>query len=488
MCDVNMCDVSAKVAAERRRPSDARAYIRPLAVQQVQRLPRKSSGRAVETKRRQSVQTSDPLQRSKPHACHAKAAAKRRCVMSVCMKNLCDVKRCHCVCDVKLCDVSVCVCVWCEVVWCQCCVVLCCVVLCCVVLCCAVLCCAVLCCAVLCCAVLCCAVLCCAVLCCAVLCCAVLCCAVLCCAVLCCAVLCCAVLCCAVLCWAGLGWAGLGWAVLCCAVLGWAGLGWAGLGWAGLGCGVVWCGVVWCGVVWCGVVWCGVVWCGVVWCGVVWCGVVWCGVVWCGVLCCVVLCCVVLCCVVLCCVWLCVCERRKRGKEGRKDSHKQKTRTPHINVGKKTRDKWRSYTTWHLPWGEILPHQPAMPASGWDDRMPAADAVRSAPAGSLQAITVASTGKNVAEILFFLEVSVRYYVNNDQSCVKWLQWLGWLNSSRITQSKVRLDQLRGLLCGDWLRDYLPISIWRRAGSWSLFFPQAKSKFWSQVVGMHYPVK
>ena len=96
----------AKAAAEQRRPRSAKAYIRPPAVQQVRRLPRESSGRAAETKERQSVhqtpcsaasptpatrkqrqssgdqgapkRTSDPLQRSKPHACHAKAAAAQR--------------------------------------------------------------------------------------------------------------------------------------------------------------------------------------------------------------------------------------------------------------------------------------------------------------------------------------------------------------------------------------------------------------------------
>ena len=96
----------AKAAAEQRRPRSAKAYIRPPAVQQAPRLPRESSGRAAETKKRQSVhqtpcsaasptpatrkqrqssgdqgapkRTSDPLQRSKPHACHAKAAAEQR--------------------------------------------------------------------------------------------------------------------------------------------------------------------------------------------------------------------------------------------------------------------------------------------------------------------------------------------------------------------------------------------------------------------------
>ena len=96
----------AKAAAAQRRPRSAKAYIRPPAVQQAPRLPRESRGRAAETKERQSVhqtpcsaasptpatrkqrqrsgdqgapkRTSDPLQCSKPHACHAKAAAEQR--------------------------------------------------------------------------------------------------------------------------------------------------------------------------------------------------------------------------------------------------------------------------------------------------------------------------------------------------------------------------------------------------------------------------
>ena len=97
----------AKAAAERRRPKRAKAYSRPRAsapsptpatqkqrqsggdqnapkrtsdpvqVQQVPRLPHKSSGRAAETKTRQSVHQT-PCKCSKPHACHAKAAAERR--------------------------------------------------------------------------------------------------------------------------------------------------------------------------------------------------------------------------------------------------------------------------------------------------------------------------------------------------------------------------------------------------------------------------
>ena len=96
----------AKAGAEQRRPRSAKAYIRPPAVQQAPRLPRESSGRAAETKERQSVHqtpcsaasstpatqkrgessgdqgapkpTSDPLQCSKSHACPAKAAAEQR--------------------------------------------------------------------------------------------------------------------------------------------------------------------------------------------------------------------------------------------------------------------------------------------------------------------------------------------------------------------------------------------------------------------------
>ena len=97
----------AKAAAERRSPKPAKAYIRPRAsapsatpatqkqrqsggaqnapkrtsdpvqVLQVPRLPRKSSGRAAEPKTRQSVHQT-PRKCSKPHACHAKAAAERR--------------------------------------------------------------------------------------------------------------------------------------------------------------------------------------------------------------------------------------------------------------------------------------------------------------------------------------------------------------------------------------------------------------------------
>ena len=97
----------AKAAAEQRRPRSAKAYIRPRAnaasptpatrkqrqssgdqgapkrtsdpaqMQQVPRLPRESSGRAAETKERQSVHQT-PCRCSKPHACHAKVAAQQR--------------------------------------------------------------------------------------------------------------------------------------------------------------------------------------------------------------------------------------------------------------------------------------------------------------------------------------------------------------------------------------------------------------------------
>ena len=64
-----------KPPAERRRPRDARVYIRPLAVHQVPNLPRKShqqSGGDQGTPGR----TSDSLQCSKCRACHAKATGR----------------------------------------------------------------------------------------------------------------------------------------------------------------------------------------------------------------------------------------------------------------------------------------------------------------------------------------------------------------------------------------------------------------------------
>ena len=64
-----------KLPAERRRPRDARGYIRPLAEQQVLRLPCKTyrqSGGDQGTPGR----TSDPLQSTKCRACHAKATGR----------------------------------------------------------------------------------------------------------------------------------------------------------------------------------------------------------------------------------------------------------------------------------------------------------------------------------------------------------------------------------------------------------------------------
>ena len=61
----------AKAATERRRPNDAKAYIRPPADAPCARLQRKSSGRPAETKRRQSVHQT-PCRCTKSHASHAK--------------------------------------------------------------------------------------------------------------------------------------------------------------------------------------------------------------------------------------------------------------------------------------------------------------------------------------------------------------------------------------------------------------------------------
>ena len=113
----------AKAAAERRSPKRAKAYIRPRAsapsptpatqkqrqsggaqnapkrtsdpaqVLQAPRLPRKSSGRAAEPKTRQSVHQT-PCKCSKPHACHAKAAAEPSCVMSSCVMSSCVMSSC----------------------------------------------------------------------------------------------------------------------------------------------------------------------------------------------------------------------------------------------------------------------------------------------------------------------------------------------------------------------------------------------------------
>ena len=149
----------AKVQRPARRPVHTKAYIRPRAdaasptpatqkssgqrggprtpkrtsdpvqMQQVPRLPRKSSGRAAETKRRQSVHQT-PCRCSKSHACHAEAAAVKLCDVKLCDVKLRDVKlrdvnlrdvnlRDVKQCDVKLCDVCcvvVCVCVCVDVV------------------------------------------------------------------------------------------------------------------------------------------------------------------------------------------------------------------------------------------------------------------------------------------------------------------------------------------------------------------------------------
>ena len=134
----------AKAATEPRRPNDAKAYIRPpadapsptpatqkqrqsggdqttpkrtsdpLQMLQVPRLPRKSSGRAAETKRRQSVHQT-PCRCSKSHACHAKAAAEPSCVMSSCVMSSCVMSSCvmsSCVmstCVMSTCVMSTCV-------------------------------------------------------------------------------------------------------------------------------------------------------------------------------------------------------------------------------------------------------------------------------------------------------------------------------------------------------------------------------------------
>ena len=71
----------AKAAAERRSPKRAKAYIRPRASAPsptpATQEQRQSSGRAAERTTRQRVHQT-PRKCSKPHACHAKAAAERR--------------------------------------------------------------------------------------------------------------------------------------------------------------------------------------------------------------------------------------------------------------------------------------------------------------------------------------------------------------------------------------------------------------------------
>ena len=66
-----------KQPAERRRPRDARAYIRPHAMHQVPRLPRKSHGRAAETKGRQGVHPT-PCSAPSPTPATQKPPAERR--------------------------------------------------------------------------------------------------------------------------------------------------------------------------------------------------------------------------------------------------------------------------------------------------------------------------------------------------------------------------------------------------------------------------
>ena len=65
----------AKATAERRRPRDARAYIRPLAEHQEPRLPRKSH-RQSGGDQGMPGRTSDPLQSTKCRTCHAKATGR----------------------------------------------------------------------------------------------------------------------------------------------------------------------------------------------------------------------------------------------------------------------------------------------------------------------------------------------------------------------------------------------------------------------------
>ena len=64
----------AKVQRPARRPANTKAYIRPPAVPQVPRLPRKSPAASAAAREHQSVHQT-PCRCSKSHACHAKAAA-----------------------------------------------------------------------------------------------------------------------------------------------------------------------------------------------------------------------------------------------------------------------------------------------------------------------------------------------------------------------------------------------------------------------------
>ena len=241
----------AKAAAERRRPNDAKAYIGPpadapsptpatqkqrqsggdqttpkrtsdpLQMLQVPRLPRKSSGRAAETKRRQSVHQT-PCRCSKSHACHAKVS---RCQAVWCQAVWCQAVWSQAVwCQAVWSQAVWGQAVWCQAVWCQ-----------------------------------------------AVWCQAVSRCQ----AVWCQAVWCQAVWSQAVWCQAVWSQAVWGQAVWCQAV-------WCQAVWCqAVRCEAVWCEAVWCQAVWCQAVRCEAVWCEAVWCQAVWCQAVWCEAVWC---------------------------------------------------------------------------------------------------------------------------------------------------------------------------------------------------------------
>ena len=139
----------AKVQRPARRPANTKAYIRPPAAPQVPRLPRKSPAASAAAREHQSVhqtpcsaasptpatqksggkrggprtpkRTSDPLQRRKPHACHAKVRRQARRPAKTKAPLQCGKPLLLC-------------CVLCVVLWC----VLCCVLRC--VLCCALCC------------------------------------------------------------------------------------------------------------------------------------------------------------------------------------------------------------------------------------------------------------------------------------------------------------------------------------------------------------
>ena len=128
----------AKAAAEQRRPNDAKAYIRPPAVHQASRLPRKSSGRAAETQRRQSVHQTPCRAPSPTPATQKQRQSSGDQTTPKCTSDPVQMQQVP-----RLPRKSRCQAVWCQVV---CCVVLCCVL--CVVLC--VVCCVCLLCCVLC--------------------------------------------------------------------------------------------------------------------------------------------------------------------------------------------------------------------------------------------------------------------------------------------------------------------------------------------------